>query len=261
MEQLTIIKIGGNILDDAAALQKFLDAFAGISGAKLLVHGGGKIATEMGQKLGLQPHYVDGKRVTDAATLELVTMVYGGLLNKQLVAALQQRGCNAIGLTGADANLLPADKRPVNTVDFGFVGDIRYEAVNAPLLHQLLQAGVTPVVAPLTHDGKGQLLNTNADAIAGALARGMAPLLPVRLIYCFEKAGVLTDVQDERSVLAEVRHEALPQLKEKGIISDGMIPKLEHAFAAAAAGVPHVAIGHAASLRGLIEGTTGTRIL
>src|SRR5688572_17990683 len=200
MEKLFIIKIGGNVLDNAAALQSFLKNFASIAGRKILIHGGGKIATRIGDQLGIESKYVNGRRITDAATLDVVTMVYGGLVNKQLVAQLQLLGCNAMGVTGADGNLLHARQRPVKEIDYGFVGDITEESVNRNLLVSLLNQGIVPVFAPLTHTN-GHMLNTNADTIASVLAVGLSKDFEVRLIFCFEKKGVLRDINDLDSVI------------------------------------------------------------
>jgi acetylglutamate kinase len=193
MNRLFIIKIGGNVLDNSQALKSFLSDFAAIKEPKILIHGGGKIATKLGNQLGIESNYINGRRITDSATLDLVTMVYGGLVNKQIVAALQEIGCNAIGITGADGNMLKAVKRPIKDVDYGYVGDITAEGVNTPLLYFLLKQNTVPVFAPLTH-ANGKMLNTNADTIASVLAVAMSKHFDVRLIFCFEKKGVLMDV-------------------------------------------------------------------
>lgn len=245
METLHIVKIGGNVIDDAAKLAAFLKDFARLSGAKLLVHGGGKVATEVSQALGITAQLVDGRRITSAGTLKVVTMVYGGLINKNIVAQLQAHRCNAIGLTGADANSVPATKRPIGTIDYGFVGDIEPAQINAALLQGLLQAGLTPVFAPLTHDGAGNLLNTNADTIAAGLAVALASFYAVRLVYCFEKKGVLQDVRDEDSVIPEISPAEYTQLKAAGTIAQGMIPKLDNALQALQNGVEAVVIAPA----------------
>lgn len=261
MQQLTVVKIGGNIIDDEKQLSSFLRSFAAVKGYKILVHGGGKIATEIGKKLGIEPNYVNGRRITDAATLDIVTMVYAGSINKKIVATLQASACNAIGLTGADANLIEANRRPIKEVDYGFVGDVKSEQVNNKVLKAFLENGLTPIFAPLTHDGAGIMLNTNADTIAQELAKSMAGLMDVQLIYCFEKKGVLTDPADEESVIGRIDEQGFEDLKQKGIISDGMIPKLENAFAAIRKGVKKVLIGHAAEFDKLFAGTGGTSIL
>ncbi len=260
MKQLAVIKIGGNIIDDPAKLLGFLKDFAAIEGYKILVHGGGKVATEIGKQLNIEPSYVNGRRITDAQTLQLVTMVYGGLINKNIVASLQAIGCNAIGLTGADGNIMPANKRPVKDVDYGFVGDVESSKVNAPVIQHLLEAGLIPVLAPLTHDGNGSMLNTNADTIAQEVAKGMGNLMQVKLLYCFEKKGVLLDPEDDNSAIRNIDLAHFETLKQTGAVSGGMIPKLENAFAAIGAGVHTVTIGHADELQALINGTAGTTI-
>ncbi|HRI23768.1 MAG TPA: acetylglutamate kinase [Ferruginibacter sp.] len=249
MNKLFVIKIGGNVIDDEASLQLFLQRFAGIGGKKILVHGGGKIATKIGTQLGIEPNYVNGRRITDAATIDLVTMVYGGLLNKKVVAALQSLHCNAIGLTGADANIIPAVKRPVNEIDYGFVGDIVNAGLKIENVELFLANGLTPVVAPLTHDGNGQLLNTNADTIASVLAVALSPVYHVRLIYCFEKKGVLEDISDESSVIHFINKEKYRQLLAEKKLADGILPKIDNAFAAIDAGVKEVLIGYANDLQ------------
>lgn len=260
MEQLIVVKIGGNIIDDESKLSSFLQAFSQIKEEKILVHGGGKIATTIGNKLGIESKYHNGRRITDTETLDLVTMVYGGLINKKIVAGLQALGCNAIGLTGADGNILAAEKRPVGEVDFGYVGDIKKDGVNASLLAQLLDNGLTPVLAPLTHNGEATLLNTNADTIAQKIAEAMADLMPVKLVYCFEKKGLLSDVDNDSSVINNINETTYNGLKANGTISGGMIPKVENALAAVKTKVSRVIIGHADDLHELIAGKTGTQI-
>ncbi|HLO70040.1 MAG TPA: acetylglutamate kinase [Flavipsychrobacter sp.] len=255
---LNVIKIGGNILDDEKVLFKFLEAISKLEGEKILVHGGGKIATEIGHKLGIEPNYVNGRRVTDADTLKLVTMVYAGLINKNIVAQLQSFNCNAIGLTGADGNAIIAKKRPVADVDYGFVGDV--VAVNGLLLKQLLYAGITPVLVPITHDAKGGLLNTNADTIAQEVAKAMSQYMEVSLVYGFEKDGVLKDANDDSSVIPVIEVNDFDQLVADGVISGGMIPKLQNACSAIRAGVKHVIIGNALQLNNIINGEKGTII-
>lgn len=260
LQPLTIVKIGGNIIDKADALHAFLRAFSTIDGEKILVHGGGNKATELSAKLGIPTTMLHGRRVTDAATLDVVTMVYGGLVNKNIVAQLQAQACNAIGLTGADANILVARQRPAIPTDYGFAGDV--ERVNTSALLALLGAGCTPVVAPLTHDGKGTLLNTNADTMASALAAALMAKRSVRLVYCFEKQGVLADVDDDNSVIPQLSYNAYDVLKERGAVARGMLPKLDNAFAALRAGVQTVAIGHAGNIAALLDGgCSGTRLV
>ncbi len=256
-----VIKIGGNVLDDPAALQQFLRDFASIKGPKILVHGGGKIATRLGDQLGIESKYVDGRRITDDATIDLVTMVYGGLVNKQLVAQLQSLGCNAIGITGADGNLLPALKRPVKTIDYGWVGDVKADTLLVDRWKLLLDNGMVPVLAPLTHDGAGHMLNTNADTMAATIAIALSVQYPVRLIYCFEKKGILEQVEDETSVIRFINPDLYTQLKAEQKLFAGILPKLDNAFEAIGKGVQQVLIGHAADLvQNTGEKTTGTLI-
>lgn len=243
MEQLRIIKIGGKVIDDKEALKQFLDDFSRIDGNKILVHGGGKIASDFGERLGIQPKMLEGRRITDAETLDLVTMVYGGLVNKKIVAGLQAFGVNALGLTGADGNVLSAVKRPVRTVDYGFAGDTSKEDVNTSLLADWINTGLTPVFCALTHDKKGSLLNTNADTIASVLASALAAHFKVQLIYCFEQLGVLRDFET-KEVIDTIDSNDYQALKEEGVISDGMIPKIDNAFAAIENDVEEVRIGH-----------------
>ncbi|HEX8349676.1 MAG TPA: acetylglutamate kinase [Hymenobacter sp.] len=244
-EVLKVFKIGGGILDDEAQLGQFVAEFAKTAGKKILVHGGGKGASDMLQALGIEPRMINGRRITDAATLDIVTMFYAGKTNKQLVALLQQQQVNALGLSGADGNVIRASKRPVREVDYGFVGDLNEQSINGALVHQLLQLDLTPVFCAITHDGQGQLLNTNADTIASAVAKALAALYEVELHFCFEKNGVLADVQDEQSVIPQITPTQYQELKANGIIAAGMLPKLENAFAALEAGVERVVIEHA----------------
>jgi acetylglutamate kinase len=248
MQKLFIIKIGGNVIDNDASLQSFLKDFAAIAGKKILVHGGGKIATSIGKQLGIEPNYINGRRITDEPTIDLVTMVYGGLLNKKIVAGLQVLKCNAIGLTGADANIIPATKRPVKDVDYGFVGDIVAQELGIRNLELMLTNDFVPVIAPLTHDGKGQILNTNADTIASALAVALSGTYDVRLIYCFEKKAVLENVEDESSTINLINREKYDQLLEDKKLADGILPKIDNAFVAIDNGVHEVLIGDAADL-------------
>ena len=239
--ELTLVKIGGNVINNEAQLESFLSDFAKIDGYKLLVHGGGKVASTISQQLGVEPNMIDGRRITDAKTLEIVTMVYAGLINKQIVAKLQAKDCSAIGLSGADGNLIKAHKRKHPNIDYGFVGDI--DRVNKGVVLTLLEEGFVPVVCPLTHDKKGNMLNTNADTIANALAIAMCRKMNVNLYYIFEKEGVLADPTDEQSVINELDKATYKSYKAQGIISDGMIPKLDNAFHALGKGVNQVHIG------------------
>lgn len=260
MNKLYVIKIGGNILDDEPSLKIFLKDFASIQEPKILIHGGGSIATKIGDKLGIKSNYIKGRRITDEQTLELVTMVYGGLLNKQLVAQLQLLNCNAMGFTGADGNLIKAIKRPVKEIDYGFVGDITPDSVNSSLLYFLLKQNVIPVFAPLTHS-EGSLLNTNADTIASAIAVSLSKHFDVRLIFCFEKKGALKDVNDENSVITLLDKNSYNNFLLQGIFNDGILPKLENAFDAISSGVKEVLIGEAKSLsKNLGAETVGTLI-
>lgn len=247
MNKLFIIKIGGNVLDNPSALSSFLKDFASVKEPKILIHGGGKIATKIGDKLGIESKYVNGRRITDAETLDVVTQVYGGLVNKQIVATLQKLDCNAMGVTGADGNLIKAVKRPVKDIDYGFVGDIKAEGVNTSLLYFLLKQNTVPVFAPLTH-ADGSMLNTNADTIASVLAVALSKHFDVRLIFCFEKKGVLMDVNDVNSVIRHLPKKKYEDLLPKGVFADGILPKLENAYAAIETGVKEVLIGEATDL-------------
>jgi len=240
MDRLTIIKVGGKVVEDAESLNALLDQFIKFSGNKILVHGGGRTATEIAAKLGIETEMVEGRRITGKSMLDVVTMVYGGLVNKKIVAGLQAHGCNAIGLTGADLNLISARKRPVQEIDYGFVGDI--VDVNSSELRMLIGENVVPVIAPLTHDGKGQLLNTNADTIAAELASELANYFSVYLFYCFEKKGVLLNPDDESTIIPELDTEKFQQYQQEGIINTGMIPKLDNGFRAKRNGVKEVLI-------------------
>ena len=244
---IQVIKIGGGILEDVAKREAFLQEFAAVEGSKVLVHGGGRLATTMAECLGVEQQLIDGRRVTDKETLNIVTMVYGGLVNKQLVASLQTLGINAIGLTGADGGWMKAVKRPIkNGIDYGYVGDVK--EVNGSFLRMLIDNGYVPVIAPLTFSIDGWLLNTNADTIASETAKSLVP--DVRLTFCFEKAGVLRDAEDESSVIECINRESYKQLLADGIVSGGMIPKIDNAFAAIENGVQSVRITHATNLQG-----------
>ena len=259
-ERLLVIKIGGNVIDDSNQLHSFLNEFSNIKTKKILVHGGGKIATRLGEKLGIQSNYIDGRRITDDETIDLVTMVYGGLVNKKIVAKLQSMDCNAIGISGADANLLPAQKRPVKEIDFGWVGDIETNKIKTETWRTLLENNLTPVVAPLTHDTKGHILNTNADTIASAIAVNLSSYYAVTLIYCFEKNGILLDVNDEHSVVKDLNEKKYQQLKETKSLFAGILPKIDNAFEAINKGVQEVVIGNSAQLSLLINNESGTKI-
>jgi len=242
-QQLHIIKIGGNVIDNSDSLHHFLEDFTGLEGYKILVHGGGKVATQLAEELGVESKLVDGRRITDIDTLRVVTMVYGGLINKNIVAQLQRYGTNAIGLTGADGNFIRTQKRPVKTIDYGFVGDINDKSIDPENIGRLLDGGFTPVFCAITHDGDGQLLNTNADTIASALAVALSSVYETTLIYCFEKKGVLHDINDEESVIREIDPVRYEELKKQQIIHSGMLPKLDNAFTAINCGVKAVIIG------------------
>ena len=253
-EKLTLVKVGGKIVEEEETLKDLLRDFSRIEGFKALVHGGGRSATKLSERLGIESRMVNGRRVTDAETLRVVTMVYGGLVNKSIVAGLQALGVNALGLTGADMNVIRSEKRPVAEVDYGFVGDVK--AVNADLLAMLIREGIVPVLAPLTHDGEGHILNTNADTIAGETAKALAKHFDVSLVFCFEKKGVLRDETNDESVIPELNRTMFKQLVEEGVIQGGMIPKLENAFQAVDAGVKEVVITQASE----IHQGKGTRI-
>lgn len=254
MDKLTLIKVGGKIVEEDDTLNALLAEFSQIKGHKILVHGGGRSATKLAEKLGIESKMVDGRRITDKETLQVVTMVYGGLVNKNIVTRLQSSGINALGLTGSDLNIMLSEKRPVKDIDYGFVGDVK--KVNASTLSKLIQDDIVPVLAPLTHDGKGNLLNTNADTIAGEAAKALAPYFDVTLIYCFEKKGVLMDENDDESVIPEITPGLFKQCVDKKIIQGGMIPKLENAFQAIRSGVKEVIITQASE----INGGKGTKI-
>jgi acetylglutamate kinase len=254
MEKLTIIKVGGKIVEEEGTLRTLLGDFAAIQGCKLLVHGGGRSATVLAKRLGIETKMVNGRRVTDMETLAIVTMVYGGLVNKNIVAGLQAQAVNALGLTGADMNVIRSEKRPVKDVDYGYVGDVK--EVNAEALCTLIRQGIVPVLAPLTHDKHGLLLNTNADTIAAEAAKALAKHFEVTLVFCFEKKGVLRDENDDNSLIPSLDREAFGRYAAQGVIQGGMIPKLENAFAAIDAGVKQVIITKASD----IHTGTGTYI-
>lgn len=258
MSKLIVIKIGGNIIDDETKLASFLESFSHVEEKKILVHGGGKSATRLAETMGVQQQMVDGRRITDAETLKIVTMVYAGYINKNIVAVLQSQGCNAMGLSGADGNSISAHKRNHPTLDFGFVGDV--DSINTTLINSLLENNITLVMAPVTHNNEGLLLNTNADTIAQEIAKGMSSMYDTELIYSFEKSGVLLDVNDESTVINKLTPTYYKVLKSEERIFAGMIPKLDNAFAAINSGVKKVIIGKAENLEQLIAGTSGTTI-
>ena len=255
MDRITIVKVGGKVVEEEESLNSLLNQFLKISGNKILVHGGGRSATELANRLGIETQMVNGRRITDAATLEVVTMVYGGLVNKKIIAGLQSRGVNAIGVTGVDLDLIRAEKRPVSEIDYGFVGDVKN--VNTRELRLLINENITPVVAPLTHDGKGNILNTNADTVASELAIELTNYYNVYLFFCFEKKGVLKSPDDDNSVICDINSDIFREYQENGIISAGMIPKIENGFRAKQNGVKEVLITNPDNIA---EGK-GTRIL
>ncbi|MEQ1554457.1 MAG: acetylglutamate kinase [Ferruginibacter sp.] len=260
MQQLIVVKIGGNIIDDAVALESFIEKFAAIDAPKILIHGGGKLATEMATTLHIPQQMIEGRRITDEATLKIVTMVYAGFINKNLVAKLHAKTCNAIGLCGADANIILAKKRTTKEIDYGFVGDVIADGINVNFLKLLLENNTTPIIAPLTHNGNGQLLNTNADTIANEIAKAMSTHYQVQLIYCFDKKGVLQNIADENSVIKLITKENIETLKANKTIHEGMIPKIDNALQAVASGVYKVVLGHALDLNKIMKGEAGTVI-
>jgi acetylglutamate kinase len=258
MEKLYVIKIGGNIVDNPVLLSECLTAFSALKGHAILVHGGGKMATQLATSMCVEQTMVEGRRITDAATLKIVTMVYAGYINKNIVAQLQALGVQAMGLTGADGNLITAHKRTGSAIDYGFVGDV--DGINESFITQLLNSNIKLVVAPITHDGQGQLLNTNADTIAQSIATGMAKHFEVHLIYGFERDGVLSDLNDPSSVITFIDRPFYGTLKDQKVIFEGMIPKIDNAYLALEGGVQSVIIGKAEKLNQLIDGTAGTTI-
>lgn len=254
-EKLTIIKVGGKIVEEQESLNNLLDRFATIEGCKILIHGGGRSATRIAEKLGIESHMIDGRRITDEPMLQVVTMVYGGLVNKNIVAGFQARGVNALGLTGADCNVLQAHKRISDSIDWGYVGDI--DKANGAILHKIIKQGIVPIMAPLTHDGKGNLLNTNADTIASETAKGAADYYNVTLIYCFEHPGVMRNPDDPASIIPQIDSESYKILLDEGVVSGGMIPKIDNAFNALKGGVSKVIITKADA----IDGFSGTHIV
>lgn len=270
MEKLFVIKVGGNVIDDSSKLDSFLKDFSEIKSKKILVHGGGKIATAIGEKLGIASKYIDGRRITDDETIDLVTMVYGGLVNKQIIAKLQSFNCNAIGITGADANLLPAKKRGLKAlsagkglgeaIDYGWVGDIEKGEINNEFWKLFLENGLTPVAAPLTHDCNGHILNTNADTIASVIAVALSSIYEVILVFCFEKNGVLENIDDENSVISKLTFNGYLSLKNADKLFAGILPKIDNAFDAIKDGVKEVIIGNSSQLTSLINHSGGTKI-
>ena len=257
-ELLYVIKIGGNIVDNPVLLTQCLKAFSSIKGKAILVHGGGKMATQLAKDLNIPQQMVEGRRITDTETLKIVTMVYAGLINKNIVAQLQSFGAQAMGLTGADANLIKAHKRINASIDYGYVGDV--DEVNVSMISNLLQQNTSIVIAPITHDGNGQLLNTNADTIAQSIATAMSAKYAVHLIYGFEKEGVLLDINNPSSVIPQINKEKYQSLKEENVIFEGMLPKIDNAFLALDKGVQSVMIGMAEKMNDLINGSAGTTI-
>lgn len=252
---LNVVKIGGNVIDNPDALLPFLRDFTSLPGRKVLVHGGGKEATRLGKSLGIEATMIDGRRVTDRDTLDVVTMVYAGLINKRIVSLLQSLGCNAIGMSGADGNLIKATRRNPKPIDFGYVGDINPDDVNDRLLDTLTSGGWVPVVCAICHDGNATLLNCNADSVAAAVAVGASRFADVQLTYCFEKPGVMLDVDDESSVIPLITRPDFVRLREEGVVAQGMVPKIENALACADQGVKEVRICRASDLKGT-QGTT-----
>ncbi|MDE6237361.1 MAG: acetylglutamate kinase [Muribaculaceae bacterium] len=254
-EMINVVKIGGNVIDNPEALRAFLTDFARLEGKKILVHGGGKEATRMSKSMGIEAKMIEGRRVTDRETLDIVTMVYAGLINKRIVSMLQSMGCDAVGLTGADGNVIPAVRRSPEPIDYGYVGDIDPAKVNADFIAALLNAGKVPVFCAICHDGEGTLLNCNADTIASSVALGASRIDDTRLTYCFEKPGVMTDVNDDSSVIPLVTEDSFISLKEQGIVAAGMIPKIQNALKSAREGVKEVRICRAEALLNEGEGT------
>ncbi len=254
MQEITVVKVGGKVVETPESLQELLNDFVALPGLKVLVHGGGRSATKIASQLGVETKMVDGRRITDLETLKVVTMVYAGLVNKNIVASLQALGANSVGLTGADLNLIKAVKRPVKEIDYGYVGDV--ESVQVEELMDLINKNVIPVVAPLTHDGKGNMLNTNADTMASSLASALAKHYKVNLVYCFEKKGVLSNPDDDDAVIPVLTHDLFKEHQSTGVIVEGMIPKLDNGFNALKAGVEKVNITNTQGLKGGLN--TGT---
>lgn len=258
--RLLIVKIGGNIIDDKGALQDFVEKFAALPGKKILVHGGGKLATSVATEMGIPVNMVDGRRITDEANLRIATMIFAGLTNKTIVAQLQANGCDAVGLSGGDGNVIQTMKRPVKDIDYGYVGDVMHDSVNVASIKKFLDGGFTPVFSAITHNGQGQLLNTNADTIASALAVAMTSIYETSLIYCFEKQGVLRDMKDDQSVMPELSMNDFERMKKIRSVAEGMIPKLQNAFDALSKGVATVSVGHASALHLIQNERAGTKV-
>lgn len=254
MQEIIIIKIGGNSIDDIHALSNFLEDFSNITLPKILIHGGGKMATELAQKLNIETKQIDGRRITDEATLDVVTMVYAGLINKKIVAQLQKNNCNALGLTGADANSILAHKRNNHKIDFGFVGDI--DAINVEFIQSILEKNITPVFAPITHDGNGILLNTNADTIASEMAIAFSKMYKVTFVYCFDKKGLLLDINNNESVIQHIKTSEIEQLKQKQIITQGMLPKIDNIIHALKNGVEKVILCNVQDVLSILNGNS-----
>lgn len=261
MKKLHIVKIGGRVIDDHKHLGQFLKDFAALRGSKILVHGGGKVATDLANTLGIKQTIIDGRRVTDAASLNVTVMVYAGLINKTIVAKLQAEHCNAIGLSGADGNIIRSKKRKNSEIDFGFAGDVPADGIDVKQFENMLNEGITPVISPITHDGNGNLLNTNADTIATVIALALRKTYDVALTFCFEKKGVLMDTSNEESYSPVLNIQDYLKLKTDGIISKGMIPKLDNAFGAVEAGLKQVVICHAKNIQSVGKSTVGTKLI
>ncbi|HLQ99071.1 MAG TPA: acetylglutamate kinase [Sphingobacterium sp.] len=258
---LQVIKIGGNIIDDPEALDDFLEKFSALRGKKILVHGGGKEATRVAVKMGVQTKMIDGRRITDKEMLDIVTMVYAGKINKEIVVRLQKMHTEALGLTGADVNTIQTVKRPVKDIDYGYVGDVLHDSVNVLNIKKILDAGFIPVFSAITHNGNGKLLNTNADTVAAALASAFSSTYDVSLVYSFEKNGVLSDINDEDSIIEQIDKEQYEAFKNEGVVNQGMIPKLDNAFEALMKGVSRVYIGNARNLQLLQQDAFGTKLI
>ena len=261
MKKIHIIKIGGNVIDNPKYIEPFLENFSKIEGPKILIHGGGKLATTLAEKLGVKQVMIEGRRVTNLKTLKITTMVYGGLINKNIVAKLQALHCNAMGFCGADGNLVRSNKREHNEIDYGYVGDINENGINTSLIKQLINLGLTLVISPISYDGKGGLLNTNADTMASEFAKALSKLYDVELTYCFEKQGVLLNTKDENSFITNLNKEDYLKLKTNGTISNGMIPKLDNAFNAIDNGVKTITICHSNSITPMKHKIRGTQLV